>query len=234
MLSALTSSLRKQQPAPVLFLAVDPMLDDIDDPISLLQVYAQRIRDGRYSRSGCAVRASTVDTELRHVGQTLALLGTSDPRVTAKGKLDIRLTRQSRYWKRNKDLPTRVKPIPIPILIDAGNNALTLIGPADHAIRACADMVCLTYYFVLRPGEYAVASGKLSAPFRLVDVELFVGQRRLDIQQCAEADIEAATFVMSTFTNQKNSVRGDYKIKASTYGHAKLAFREENRCEDIA
>jgi hypothetical protein len=56
-------------------LVIDPMLKDIGDPVSLLQVYAQRICDGRYSRSGNAVRASTVDAELRHVGQTLALLG---------------------------------------------------------------------------------------------------------------------------------------------------------------
>jgi hypothetical protein len=78
-------------------LAIDPMLDDIDDPISLLQVYAQRIRNKQCSRSGNAVCASTVDAELRHMGQTLALLGARDPRITANGKLDIRLTCQSRY-----------------------------------------------------------------------------------------------------------------------------------------
>jgi hypothetical protein len=184
-------------------LAIDPLLDD---PVSLLQVYALRICDGRYSRSGGAVQASTVDTKLRHVGQTLALLGTRDPRLTANGKRDIRLTRQSSYWRRNEDPPTRVKPIPFPILIDAVDQALTLTNPADQAIRACADMVCLAYSFILRPGEYVVASGELSSPFRLIDVDLFVRQRRLDIRHCADADIEAATFFMLPFSNQKNSV----------------------------
>jgi hypothetical protein len=202
-------------------LAIDPLLDDIDDPVALLQVYALRIRDGRYSRSGGAVRASTVDTELRHVGQTLALLGTRDPRLTANGKRDIRLSRQSAYWRRHEDPPTRVKPIPVPILIDAVDQALTLTGPAAQAIRACADMVCLAYYFILRPGEYVVASGELSSPFRLADVELFVGQRRLDTRLCTDADVEAATFLMLTFTNQKNSVRGE-KIGHGRSGHARF------------
>jgi hypothetical protein len=79
-------------------LAIDPLLDNINDPVSLLQVCALRIRNGRYSRSGGSVRASTVDTELRHVGQTLVLLGTRDPRLTANGKRDIRLSCQSSYW----------------------------------------------------------------------------------------------------------------------------------------
>jgi hypothetical protein len=69
-------------------------------------------------------------------------------------------------------------------------------------------MVMLAYYFVLRPGEYVVSSGELSAPFRLINAELFVNQRRLDWRQCTEADIEAATFVLLAFTNQKNSVCG--------------------------
>jgi hypothetical protein len=155
------------------------------------------------------------------VGQTLALLGTCDPRVTANGKLDIRLTRQSRYYKRNEDTPTWVKPIPIPILIDAVDSALALAGPADHAIWACAEMVALAYYIVRRPGEYVVSSGELSAPFRFVDAELVVGQRRLNCRQCTDADVKAATFVMLTFTNQKNSFRGE-KIGHGRSGHPRF------------
>jgi hypothetical protein len=155
------------------------------------------------------------------VGQTLALLGARDPRITANGKLDIRLTRQSRYYKRHEDPPTRVKPIPIAILLDAVDGALALAGPGDQAIRACADMVTLAYFFVLRPGEYVVSSGELSAPFRFGDAELFIGQRRLDCRQCTDADIQAATFVMLTFSNQKNSVRGE-KIGHGRSGHARF------------
>ena len=51
---------------------VDPSLHEVDDPVRLLEVYAIRTRDGRLSNSGQPVRSSTVDQDLRSVGQTFS------------------------------------------------------------------------------------------------------------------------------------------------------------------
>jgi hypothetical protein len=118
--------------------------------------------------------------------------------------------------------PTHIKPIPIPILIHAVDNALA-VGPNDQALRACVDMVTLGYYFVLRPGEYYVVSScELSSPFHLVDVKLFVGERRLDCRHCTKANLEAATLMLVTFTNQKNSVLRGEIIGHGYSGHQRF------------
>ena len=53
----------------------DPLLADHDDPVMVLQVFAVRLRDGRCSKSGKPLRAGSVSTGLRDVGQTMALMG---------------------------------------------------------------------------------------------------------------------------------------------------------------
>ena len=68
----------------------------------------------------------------------------------------------------------------------------------------------IAFFFLLRPGEYTVdASAEESRPFRLTDVQLFIGQSRIDIATATEAQIRCATFVSLTFTDQKNGVRGE-------------------------
>ena len=78
------------------------------------------------------------------------------------------------------------------------------------------DCLLLAYFFLLRPGEY---SGKpLTAVddlFRIQDVGVWLGHRRLDPLHCLSADLLAASFVTLTFTTQKNGVRGE------TIGHGR-------------
>ena len=93
-------------------LHLDPLLRGVDDPIAVLQVYAHRVRSGERSRSNKPVKASTVATSLREVGQAMALMGTNDPRLNQHGKLDLRLSRQIRSYERLDPPATRVKPIP--------------------------------------------------------------------------------------------------------------------------
>ena len=69
-------------------------------------------------------------------------------------------------------------------------------------------MIVLAFFFLLRPGEYT-ASASDTTPFRLTDVQLFVGQHRLDILQAPPASLDASTFATLTFTTQKNGVRGE-------------------------
>ena len=53
----------------------DPYLGSIRDKIPILRVFATRVRDGRASRSGKAVRAGTVATELQAVGKGFTDVG---------------------------------------------------------------------------------------------------------------------------------------------------------------
>jgi hypothetical protein len=88
----------------------DPWLSDIDDPIPILQIYANRYRVGTLAPSGSPVKARTVEAALRAVGQTYAALGFPDPRLQDSGRLDFRLHRQLQYYGKEDPPPSRVKP----------------------------------------------------------------------------------------------------------------------------
>ena len=75
-------------------IGIDPILSKLDPnhAISILQVFAERVRDGRLSLSKKPVKSSTVGAALRDVGQAHAYMGAPDPRLIASTqRLDIRL-----------------------------------------------------------------------------------------------------------------------------------------------
>ena len=76
------------------------------------------------------------------------------------------------------------------------------------ASQAVADMIVIAFFYLLRPGEYTGTTND-NAPFRLQDVQLFVGSRRLTLLHATEADLQASTSASLTFTTQKNGVRGE-------------------------
>ena len=82
----------------------DPLLHGVCNKISLLQVFAERLQDGRLSRSKQPVRGDQVSDEIFHVAKTFTNLGAPDPRLTEHGQLDPRLTRLFTSYQ-NKDLP---------------------------------------------------------------------------------------------------------------------------------
>lgn len=198
-------------------LDVDPMLQDISDPVQLLQVYGLRIRDGRLSKSGQPVRSGTVATALREVGQTIALLGSPDPRLATHGRIDIRLSRMSKAFAKQDPHPDRVKPIPLSLLLLASATAYAIAG-SSISRQAIVDMMCLAFYFLMRPGEYCTTPNE-PHPFRMRDVVLYAGGVPLSIATCTDAQLLSATSVELTFTTQKNSVRGE-KIAHGRSGHA--------------
>jgi hypothetical protein len=110
----------------------------------------------------------------------------------------------SSFSKRD-DPPNRVKPIPVPVLQHIMSQAIFSQDPFN---LACADMLCLAFYFLLRPGEY---TGTVSdtQPFQLRDVRLFVGSVALDTTTAPADHLHTANFVTLEFTTQKNSVRGE-------------------------
>ena len=150
---------------------VDPFLQ-YGDPIPFLQVFGQMYREGRISLSKRTVRSPTVSNVLCSVGQAFARMGYKDPRFsTHTNKLDFRLARQARGWTKEDPPPNRVRPAPITLvtfLLDLARNSSR---PSDQAI---ADMICIAFFFLLRPGEYTGTTND-DAAFCLNDVCLHLG-----------------------------------------------------------
>lgn len=133
-------------------------------------------------------------------------MGAKDPRLTDSGTHDFRLKRTWASWKKEDPAPDRVKPIPIQVLRHIAS--LAILSAAAAAFKATADMIILAFFFLLRPGEYTDSPSD-STPFRFMDVQLFIGNSRLDIFHAPEEQLHLATFVSLTFTDQKNGVRGE-------------------------
>jgi hypothetical protein len=100
-----------------------------------------------------------------------------------------------------------VKPVHIIIVIFilSHNNADITI-PEDR--RAIADLICIAFYVLLRPGEYTGTTLD-DTPFRLRDVEFHINDLTLDTLRAPISKLEAATTVSLTFTTQKNGNKGE-------------------------
>jgi hypothetical protein len=93
--------------------------------------------------------------------------------------------------------------VPIGVIYHAANIAKQH-GTVEYL--AVINMICLAFFFLCRPGEYTKPTGN-NAPFRLEDVTLYLGNRRILAPLATEDDLNRATFVTLTFTTQKNAVR---------------------------
>jgi hypothetical protein len=148
-----------------------------------------------------------VEDALRVVGQGFTSVGANDPRKTVTGDIDFHIQRQLRSWSREDDPPTRVKPIPIQLILTILSIAYQTTTTSIDASKAIADMTVVAFYYLLRPGEYT-GTATDDADFRLQDLQLFIGDRFVDPSVTPLSDLEAATSASLVFTNQKNGVRG--------------------------
>ena len=110
-----------------------------------------------------------------------------------------------RTYSKQDPPPNRVKPVPVQVLRHI--MAIALAGPSAFQLGV-ADMIVIAFFFLLRPGEYTDSNSD-SSPFRFKDVQLFIGEQRLDLATATRASILTATFATLTFTDQKNGVRGE-------------------------
>ena len=77
----------------------------------------------------------------------------------------------------------------------------------DSSFLSClADMVCLGFFFMLRPGEYT-ATPSDSTPFWIQDVKFHLGRRKLPPTAPLQHLLNS-TFATLEFTTQKNGVKG--------------------------
>ena len=194
---------------------LDPFLSNIEDPVPFLTVFAQQYRDGRLAPSQRTVSSKYVSDVVCSIGQAFMRLGSPDPRICAiDGEIDFRLRRQYRSWNKTDPPPKRVKPVPIPLILHLVNLAYRRTAVADRNTpsttgeRALADMICIAFYFLLRPSEYAGVD-KLHAVFTLADVHIYIGPRKLCLDTALERELESATSIRLHFTTQKNQQKGD-------------------------
>lgn len=186
---------------------VDPWFPDHADPIPYMQVFGQRYRDGRLAPGHKPVRARTVADALCLVGQTYKLLGTRDYRIDRHtGQIDLRLQRQFRAYEKLDPPPHRDKPVPIQLVRHVLHIAYQSLTTSPR-IQAIADMICIAFFFLLRPGEYTWSTG--NTPFRLKDATLFIGTQKLSALHTSQEDFARVTSASLTFTTQKNGVKGE-------------------------
>ena len=133
-------------------------------------------------------------------------MGSGDIRLDAHGKIDFRLSRQFRGCTRADPPPSRVKPIPLQVAVELVR-AVYASTTGDKGTQATADMIVLAFYYLLRPGEYTVTTD--NAPFKLQDVQLYIGSLVLDLTVATDLELDAATAASLTFTTQKNGVKGE-------------------------
>ena len=193
----------------------DPFLSGITDKVQVLRVFAERVRDGRLSRSRKRVSGVHVRDEIFHISKTFTDLGAPDPRLTVHGTIDPRLTRLYSAYIKADPPPTRVKPLPMQILLHAHNRALTAM-PQDPVTNYSLNLAWLAAFYLLRPGEYCHARN--NSPLRVENISLLVGSQPLDVLNCPLHLLAAATHSSITFDIQKNRQKGEV-IGHGTSGH---------------
>ena len=124
--------------------------------------------------------------------------------MTSTGKLDGRLQLQFRCYSQQDPPPSWVNPIPVQVLRKL---ACVAAASRDHELQAVANMIIVTFFFLLRPGEYTGTKSD-SFPFRPANVTFSFGHTVFNTSTATDNDLAATTFVMLTFSTQKNGVRG--------------------------
>ena len=186
-------------------MALDPYLQTVSHKVPILQVFAHRVRTGQLAYNGNSIRARSAEDYLRSVAQTFLGMGADNPRLNSAGDIDFRLKRMIAAWKKKDPPPNRVKPVPVQVI-----RRISIIARHStcNITIAVSDMIILAFFFLLRPGEYTDSPSD-TTPFCLQDIQLFVGDRCLNLTTASDAQILAACFGALTFTDQKNGVRGE-------------------------
>jgi hypothetical protein len=185
-------------------LGIDPFLEAFQDKVPFLQIFAGRVHSGELAARGNPVKSRSAEDYVRHVAQTFLNMGAKDPRLNSAFQINFRIQRTLRAWKQKDPAPLRVKPIPITVIRNIAVSATSDV--VDSAFHAASDMIIIAFFFLLRPGEYTDNDGD---PFRLEDVQLFIGDTRLPLMTAPESELRLARFASLTFTTQKNGVRGE-------------------------
>jgi hypothetical protein len=87
--------------------------------------------------------------------------------------------------------------------------ALAAAADATTHTQAVANMICLAFFFLLRPGEYTGTPSETTLFTLQEDIQCWVGQQCYLATTIPLDELPRLTFVTLTFTTQKNGVRGE-------------------------
>ena len=93
------------------------------------------------------------------------------------------------------------------IVIQALDNATQGSTPRNITI---SNLTWFAFFLILWPGKYCKGSTDTAQqPFRLKDVQFFIGQQPYNAATVSNAVLPQANFIRLLFTNQKNGVKGE-------------------------
>ena len=101
-------------------------------------------------------------------------------------------------WKIEGPPTNRVKPVPISIICCITYIAERLPSTA-HLLRDIAAMIRIHFFFLLCPGKYTNGKSDTNT-FTVGNVQIFIGNRRLDLVNISDAEINKAWSAFLTFT----------------------------------
>ena len=108
-------------------------------------------------------------------------MGAINPRLNLFGKIDFRLGQQLRSYTKS------------PLLVCIVVSALKFAAGNEHGspmLLAIANLMCIAFFFCLRPGEYTGTTTDNQA-FSLDNIKLIVGGYCLSLKDSSDADILA-------------------------------------------
>ena len=196
------------------WVGLQPHLPSITDPIPILQMFAHLVRHGILASSGNNIKKRSVEQYLRSVGQTFSSMGAKDPRLDDLGHTDFRLARQLKYYTKNDPPPTRVRPMPLGLLLLLFENFST--GSSKSQSIADLALIAFSSCYVLANIIVGGLTFKKS-PFRLKDVQFGIGSQNITVHDLSIHNLSCLDTVSLTFTSQKNGIKGE----SITHGRTK-------------
>ena len=132
-------------------------INPIQDPSSThtadyLAAFAHEVRTGKITPSGKPCRLGNVETALRAIGQTIALLGPNhhDPRLQPNGKLIFALKQQFQSYKKEDPPPTHIEPL----LVELIKLAVQVCHASNMEKDMCiAEMITIGFFLFMSPRE---------------------------------------------------------------------------------
>ncbi len=105
-------------------------------------------------------------------------------------------------WKKKDSPPCKVKLVPIQVICHIAYLAQHSTSSNSFLVAVAAMIITAVFFLLWRLGEYT-DSNQESTPFRFSDVQLFIGQQRVDLLHDSIALILRARFASLNFTDQK-------------------------------
>ena len=132
-------------------------------------------------------------------------MGANNPCHNRIGKLNFWLGRQLTSYQKEGSPPTIVRPLPISVIQALDTTAQ---GTTTRNI-AIGNLTWVAFFFLLQPGGFCKGSNDTAQhPFRIKNVQLFIGQKSYNAVMASNTVLSQADFVSLLFTTQKNRVKG--------------------------